>query len=209
MACNVSDATKSKANWAAAPWEQSTGPRIRRSGRTVAIKMILMSNQSDEEVEQFKQRFYREAQTAGQMSHPGIVTIYDVNEDEYGQPYLVMEFIEGTTLDKVLAPAAAGKRLSAVRFVRLSILPSRCRCARLRPSPQRHPSRHQTCQYSGYHRGQGQDRRFRYRQDGGTQMTHTGLLVGTPAFMSPEQITGGRVDNRSDIFAFASCLLDV
>jgi serine/threonine-protein kinase len=40
----------------------------------------------------------------------------------------------------------------------------------------------------------------------GTQMTHTGLLVGTPAFMSPEQITGGRVDNRSDIFAFGIVL---
>jgi class 3 adenylate cyclase len=78
-------------------------------GRTVAIKVILIGGQSREALEEYLQRFRREAQTAGQMSHPGIVTIYDVAEDDEGQPYLVMEFVEGTTLDRLLAANRPGQ----------------------------------------------------------------------------------------------------
>jgi serine/threonine protein kinase len=60
-------------------------------GRTVALKVILTANLSSEDLQNYKQRFSREAQAAGQMSHPGIVTIHDIAEDTSGQPYLVME----------------------------------------------------------------------------------------------------------------------
>jgi class 3 adenylate cyclase/tRNA A-37 threonylcarbamoyl transferase component Bud32 len=176
-------------------------------GRTVAIKMILMSNQSDEEIDQFKQRFYREAQTAGQMSHPGIVTIYDVNEDEYGQPYLVMEFIEGTTLDKVLAPATPGKP-PVKRPVR-ETLDIAVQVADALDYAHRRNVIHRDIKPANIlvtTEGKAKIADFGIAKQVGTQMTHTGLLVGTPAFMSPEQITGGRVDNRSDIFAFGIVL---
>jgi class 3 adenylate cyclase/tRNA A-37 threonylcarbamoyl transferase component Bud32 len=176
-------------------------------GRTVAIKMILMSNQTEEEVEQFKQRFYREAQTAGQMSHPGIVTIYDVNEDEYGQPYLVMEFIEGTTLDKVLAPAAPGQ--PPVRRPVRETLDIAVQVADALDYAHRRNVIHRDIKPANIlvtTEGKAKIADFGIAKQVGTQMTHTGLLVGTPAFMSPEQITGGRVDNRSDIFAFGIVL---
>ena len=176
-------------------------------GRTVAIKMILMGNQSEEEVEQFKQRFYREAQTAGQMSHTGIVTIYDVNEDEYGQPYLVMEFIEGTTLDKHLAPLAPGKP-GPRRPVRES-LDIAVQVADALDFAHRRNVIHRDIKPANIlvtTEGKAKIADFGIAKLVGTQMTHTGLLVGTPAFMSPEQITGGHVDNRSDIFAFGIVL---
>src|SRR3990172_8145660 len=75
-------------------------------GRTVAIKIILTANLSAADLEQYKQRFVREGQAAGQMSHPGIVTIHDIAEDANGQPFLVMEFIEGIALDRLLVPGA-------------------------------------------------------------------------------------------------------
>jgi class 3 adenylate cyclase/tRNA A-37 threonylcarbamoyl transferase component Bud32 len=176
-------------------------------GRTVAIKMILMGNQPQEDIDQYKQRFYREAQTAGQMSHPGIVTIYDVNEDEHGQPYLVMEFIEGTTLDKLLAPQSPGKP-AARRPIR-EALDIAVQVADALDYAHRRNIIHRDIKPANILvniDGKAKIADFGIAKQVGTQMTHTGLLVGTPAFMSPEQITGGRVDNRSDIFAFGIVL---
>ena len=176
-------------------------------GRTVAIKMIIMGNQTQDEIDQFKQRFYREAQTAGQMSHPGIVTIYDVNEDEYGQPYLVMEFIEGTTLDKLLGSVAPGKPL-ARRPLRDS-LDIAVQIADAMDYAHRRNVIHRDIKPANIlvtTEGKAKIADFGIAKQVGTQMTHTGLLVGTPAFMSPEQITGGQVDSRSDIFSFGIVL---
>ncbi|MGH9816922.1 MAG: serine/threonine-protein kinase, partial [Candidatus Acidiferrales bacterium] len=77
-------------------------------GRIVAIKIILTAGRDPEELAQYKQRFHREAQTAGQLSHPGIVTIHDIAEDDNGQPYLVMEFVDGISLHRMLRPAHSG-----------------------------------------------------------------------------------------------------
>jgi len=176
-------------------------------GRTVAIKMILMGNQAQEEIDQFKQRFQREAQTAGQMSHPGIVTIYDVSEDDYGQPYLVMEFIEGTTLEKLLAPQAPGK--PALRRPLREALDIAVQVADALDYAHRRNIIHRDIKPANIlvnTDGKAKIADFGIAKLVGTQMTHTGLLVGTPAFMSPEQITGGRVDNRSDIFSFGIVL---
>ncbi|MGA2631437.1 MAG: protein kinase [Terriglobia bacterium] len=176
-------------------------------GRTVAIKMIIMSNQDAAEMEQYKQRFYREAQTAGQMSHPGIVTIYDVNEDEYGQPYLVMEFIEGMTLDKLLAPQFPGR--SAARHPTRQTLDIAVQVADAMDYAHRRNVIHRDIKPANIlvtTEGKAKIADFGIAKQVGTQMTHTGLLVGTPAFMSPEQITGGQVDSRSDIFSFGIVL---
>ena len=176
-------------------------------GRTVAIKMIIMSNQDEAEMEQYKLRFYREAQTAGQMSHPGIVTIYDVNEDEYGQPYLVMEFIEGTTLDKLLGPQVPGR--SSARHPTRETLDIAVQVADAMDYAHRRNVIHRDIKPANIlvtTEGKAKIADFGIAKQVGTQMTHTGLLVGTPAFMSPEQITGGQVDSRSDIFSFGIVL---
>jgi len=176
-------------------------------GRTVAIKMIVTANQTPEELEEYKRRFYREAQTAGQMSHPGIVTIYDVNEDEYGQPYLVMEFIEGTTLEKLLSPKGPG-RSSSTRPLQESI-DIAIQVADALDYAHRRNVIHRDIKPANIlvtPEGKAKIADFGIAKMVGTQMTHTGLLVGTPAFMSPEQITGGQIDARSDIFSFGIVL---
>jgi class 3 adenylate cyclase/tRNA A-37 threonylcarbamoyl transferase component Bud32 len=176
-------------------------------GRTVAIKMIVTANQTPEELEEYKRRFYREAQTAGQMSHPGIVTIYDVNEDEYGQPYLVMEFIEGTTLEKLLAPTGPG-RTPTLRSLQES-LDIAIQVADALDYAHRRNVIHRDIKPANIlvtPEGKAKIADFGIAKMVGTQMTHTGLLVGTPAFMSPEQITGGPIDARSDIFSFGIVL---
>ncbi len=176
-------------------------------GRTVAIKIILVSNRTPEELEEYKQRFYREAQTAGQMSHPGIVTIYDVTEDEYGQPYLVMEFIEGKTLDKILVARPAAK--GGTPFKLGQILDIGAQVADALDYAHRRNVIHRDIKPANIlvtSEGKSKIADFGIAKLAGTTMTQTGLLVGTPAFMSPEQITGGKVDSRSDIFSYGIVL---
>jgi len=76
--------------------------------REVAVKTIRLQGFAKGETEGFRERFFREAQAAGKLSHPGIVTIHDVGEDESTRtPYIVMEFIAGQTLDSLIREAAA------------------------------------------------------------------------------------------------------
>ncbi|MBI1982631.1 MAG: serine/threonine protein kinase, partial [Acidobacteria bacterium] len=176
-------------------------------GRTVAIKIILMTNQSPAAAEEYKQRFYREAQTAGQMSHPGIVTIYDVNEDEYGQPFLVMEFIEGTTLESLLAPAKAGQ--TKLRPPLKQLIDIAAQVSDALDYAHRRNVIHRDIKPANIlvtREAKAKIADFGIAKLAGTTMTQTGLLVGTPAFMSPEQITGRSIDSRSDIFSFGIVL---
>ncbi|MCI0415136.1 protein kinase, partial [bacterium] len=73
--------------------------------REVAIKAIQITFEvTPEEKNVYLNRFYREAKAAGKLSHPNIVTIFDVDEDkETGTPFIVMEFLEGTTISEVAA----------------------------------------------------------------------------------------------------------
>src|ERR1700686_1609681 len=71
--------------------------------RLVAVKTISMAGQPPEEEREYRERFFREAEAAGRLSHPGIVTIFDVGEEpETRVPYIVMEFVGGQSLDKLL-----------------------------------------------------------------------------------------------------------
>jgi serine/threonine-protein kinase len=72
--------------------------------RVVAVKTVSLAGQSPEEEREYRERFFREAEAAGRLSHPGIVTIFDVGEEpETRAPYIVMEFIGGQSLDKLLS----------------------------------------------------------------------------------------------------------
>src|ERR1700727_2318967 len=72
--------------------------------RTVAVKTISMAGQPAEDEREYRERFFREAEAAGRLSHPGIVTIFDVGEEpETHAPYIVMEYVGGQSLDKLLS----------------------------------------------------------------------------------------------------------
>ena len=173
-------------------------------GRTVAIKVILTANLSPDDLRQYKQRFYREAQAAGQMAHPGIVTIHDVAENDVGgQPYLVMEFIEGTTLDDVLKSGKA-KEMSVTQMLDIA-----AQVADALDYAHRRGVVHRDIKPSNIlltPDGKAKIADFGVAKLAGTEITQTGQLVGTPAFMSPEQLTGDPVDARSDLFSFGAVL---
>src|ERR1700720_3549920 len=75
--------------------------------RVVAVKTISLAGQPAEEEMEYRQRFMEEAEAAGRLSHPGIVTVFDVSEEpETRAPYIVMEFVGGQSLDKLLSRGA-------------------------------------------------------------------------------------------------------
>ena len=159
-------------------------------GRTVAIKVL--SATSDELVH----RFAREARAAAALRHPNIVTIYDIGE-ENGRPYIAMEFLDGETVAEIVRRRAP---LSIRRKVQLMT---------------------EVCAGLGYAHRSGLVHRdvkpsnlivtsegvlkildfglARLGHD--SSITATGALMGTPQYMSPEQIKGSAVDARSDIFS--------
>jgi serine/threonine protein kinase len=195
-------------------------------GRTVAIKVILTANLSKDDLEHFKKRFYQEARTAGQMSHPGIVTIHDIAEAENGQPYLVMEFVPGLTLEKLLTSAEAAK-LYGLQSVRGGFPMETCvdvgiqladaldyahkqgvihrdiKPANILVALEKDPGA-SSSEASPRMRVKITD--FGIAKIAGANLTQTGMAMGTPAFMSPEQVSMSPVDGRSDLFSLGGVI---
>lgn len=175
--------------------------------RTVALKVILTGNLSDQDLQLYKQRFYREAQAAGKMSHAGIITVYDVAEDVSGQPYLVMEFVEGTTLDHLLAPP--GSATGSERPPLGQLLDVGVQVAEALDYAHRRGVIHRDIKPANIlvtSEGKAKIADFGIAKLAGSQLTQVGQLMGTPAFMSPEQWTGSAVDSRSDLFSLGAVL---
>jgi len=169
--------------------------------RVVALKTVTLTGIDPAAEADFRKRFVREAQAAGKLSHGGIVTIYDVGEDEQTRtPFIVMEYIEGTTLEEL----ARGERLPLERALELI---------------------EQVAEALDYAHERGivhrdikpaniiitPDNRAKITDFGiaklvQTQFTQPGQVLGTPAYMSPEQLSGGAVDGRSDLFSLGVIL---
>jgi len=170
-------------------------------GRVVALKVILTANASPQDIQKYKQRFKREAQAAGRLSHPGIVTIHDIAEDETGQPYIVMEFVEGRPLNLLLGPTA---RLPLELLLDIGI-----QVAQALDFAHRNGVVHRDIKPPNIlvtPDGHAKIADFGIARMQGTELTQEGTSLGTPSYMSPEQFRGGLIDGRSDIFSLGAVL---
>lgn len=166
--------------------------------RVVAIKSISLAGQPPEAQSEYRERFLREAEAAGRLSHPGIITIFDLGEEpETHTPYIVMEYVKGKSLEQ------SGKLTSenAVRLVRelaetLDFAHSRGVIHRdLKPA-----------NILLTEDGHAKIADFGVAKLNLSELTVCGQILGTPAFMSPEQLHGGPIDGRSDLFSLGAIL---
>jgi serine/threonine-protein kinase len=169
-------------------------------GRTVAIKTLSAAGLGGTELEQYRARFLVEAKSAGRLNHPNIVAVHDVTDDEFGRPCLVLEFVEGTTLDRLVLE----ENMQLSRLLELV-----GQVARALAFAHSHGIIHRDVKPANImvtQAGQAKLSDFGIAKLEGTSMTIAGQVMGTPAFMSPEQCTGTGVDARSDIFSLGAVL---
>jgi serine/threonine-protein kinase len=165
--------------------------------RALAIKLLKAQLRLDGE---YRGRFLREAKGAGVLSHPNIVTVFDVGEDQ-GHPYIAMELVEGQTLAEELK---SKKPLSTRDIVEIGIQLARAldyahkkgiihrdvkpgNIMRLTDTNTIKVADFGICRIDG--------------SEGDATQTQIGNVLGTPHYMSPEQVVGEKVDSRSDLFS--------
>ncbi|MCU0594430.1 MAG: serine/threonine-protein kinase [Desulfobacterota bacterium] len=164
--------------------------------RLLAIKTIRFSDEFDEDViQEIKERFFREAEIAGQLSHPSIVTIHDMGEDQ-DLTFMAMEYLEGENLEKFIGK----KNLLPLRKV-LSVVAS---VADALEFAHRADVIHRDIKPANImllKTGGVKVTDFGIAKAISSSRTRTGVILGTPNYMSPEQIMGQKIDPRSDIFS--------
>ena len=173
--------------------------------RVVALKTIISLALAGENGNDFRDRFFREARAAGSLTHPGIVPVFDVGEHD-GSPFLVMEFISGKTLADAMK---RGDRLPLDRVCELGQ-----KIAEALGYAHQHGVVHRDIKPAnilltskeahGIERPKITD--FGVAKLAAGHTTLTGQIVGTPAFMAPEQFTGATIDGRADIFSLGVVL---
>jgi serine/threonine-protein kinase len=172
--------------------------------RTVAVKTVNMALER-EGVEKYEARFYQEARAAGSLNHPNIVTVYDVGK-EGDVAYMAMEFIEGVEVRSMIAQGHAVPVAQAVSIAA------------------------QVAEGLGYAHQHGVVHRdvkpanIMVIKDGlvkitdfgiarmraaTDELTQTGVMLGSPKYMSPEQVIGKRADHRSDLFSLGVILYEL
>ncbi len=178
---------------------QAQDPHI---DRLIAVKVMRRDRMENES---FVKRFMKEAKVIGRLSHPQVVTIYDVGEEE-GEIYIAMEFLEGTPLSDVVREG----RLESGKIVELGI-----QIAETLDYAHRKGVIHRDIKPSNIviepdGRAKITDFGIAHIEDSSaTLQTQTGMILGTPAYMSPEQVLGNQVDGRSDIFSLGVILYEL
>ena len=174
-------------------------------GRKVAIKTIRPDiDLSSREAIDMRQRFVREAQTAGKLTHPNIVTVYDSFEGAEGTAYIVMEYVEGDTLANIIK-----KQQLTVPQVKHVIVNAANGLQHAHENGVFHrdvkPENIMIAPKTGVTKLMD----FGIARLVESNMTATGSVLGTPAYMAPEQVAGKKVDARSDVFSLAVVLYEL
>ncbi len=172
-------------------------------GRTIAIKTMLTEGLTSQEFGEFKARFQREAQAAGVLSHPNIVNVFDYGEDS-GILYLIMEYLEGKSLEKLVE----GQNILPIE----TIIPMYDQVCSALDHAHQHGIVHRDIKPANIMvlaNGLVKVTDFGIAKMVSMGMTQTGRVLGTPNYMSPEQVKGRQVDGRSDIFSLGIILYDL
>ena len=170
--------------------------------RVVAIKTLALSNEFDDnELAEVKARFFREAETAGRLNHPNIVTIYDAGED-HDLAFIAMEFLKGEDLSKYTKP---DKLLPINQVIEIVVkVADALNYAHVQHVVHRDikPSNIMVELDTGLVKVTD----FGIARIADASKTKTGIVLGTPSYMSPEQILGKKIDGRSDLFSLGITL---
>lgn len=170
--------------------------------RIVAIKTMALSQEFDEdELADVKERFFREAETAGRLNHPNIVTMFDAGE-EHDLAYIAMEFLKG----KDLVPYTKPGNLMPLPKV-MSIV---ARVAEALSYAHENNVVHRDIKPANVmyepESDQAKVTDFGIARITDSSKTKTGMVLGTPSYMSPEQLAGKKIDGRSDLFSLGVTL---
>ncbi|HEV8201058.1 MAG TPA: protein kinase [Candidatus Polarisedimenticolia bacterium] len=181
----------------------ATDPHL---GRKVAVKTYtLPDGVAPDLAAEFHERFLREARAAASLSHPGLVTVFDAGEDaERRLPFIAMEYVSGCTLKQKLE---AGGRLDAAWVLRAGAV-----LAEALGVAHRAGIVHRDIKPANIlirdEDGAAKIADFGVAHLKSSELTQTGTAPGSPGYMSPEQITSGDVDGRSDLFSLAVVLYE-
>ncbi|NLD39119.1 MAG: CHASE2 domain-containing protein [Desulfatiglans sp.] len=172
--------------------------------RTVAIKTVRLSDFDEGMIKEMKERFFREAESAGLLSHPNIVKIYDAGE-EGDLAYIAMEYLNGKDLGR--------------HTVKGNLLPIRetlsiaAQVAEALDFAHGKGIVHRDIKPANIMRinvtGEIKVTDFGIARITTSSRTKTGIIMGTPSYMSPEQVSGEKVDGRSDIFSLGVVLFEL
>ena len=163
--------------------------------RQVAIKTLNYAEIAAEELADVKARFFREAEAAGKLSHPNIVTIFDVGED-HDMAYIAMELLDGQDLTHC---CQKGQLLPLKRVLNIvSLVAEALGYAHDRQVVHRDIK---PANIMLMKNDQVRVADFGIARVISASKTHTGVIFGTPSYMSPEQVAGKKVDGRSDLFS--------
>jgi CHASE2 domain-containing sensor protein len=171
-------------------------------GRVVAIKTMALSQEFEaDELEEVKTRFFREAETAGRLNHPNIVTIFDAGE-EHDLAYIAMEFLKGKDLTPHTKPGALlpltvvmsiiARVADALDYAHKQNVVHRD----IKPANMMYDAQNDSVKVTDFGIARITD----------SSRTKTGMVLGTPSYMSPEQLAGKKIEGQSDLFSLGVTL---
>ncbi len=174
-------------------------PRI---SRTVAIKTLALTEEFEsEQLDEVRRRFFQEAETAGRLNHPNIVTIYDVGE-EHDLAYIAMDYITGVSLDQHIS---ADTLLPIEQVFAIGIQVAEALDYAYQQKVVHRDVKPGNIIFDA-DKGQLKVTDFGIACLTDNSKTKTGTVLGSPFYMSPEQIAGKKVDGRSDLFSLGVTL---